>query len=340
MSGKAGSYRTLRLTKGNVAGNAIVTGFRRYRIYGLLVESAFPLSSVPEVRDETEAPAIRLMLGTPDYFDAHRPNGPADPLDWVHHAVLPDGSVYMGAEGVFETVISADGRSAICARLGDVDMRSFEANLVNFVLSAALTLRGEEPLHSTAVSFDGAVVGLLGLSGAGKSTLAAFLISQGADLVTDDMLRVTFGNEGVLAYPGPYRLKLLGDAGHRLLPAAVEHGHFNPLSGKTMVQPRAVPTLPQRPMPLAALFHIGYAGDAAPDDPVPVSVRRLSGLELVKAIISSTMDNRYADPRRLERQLRFAAEMADRVPVYALRYPRSFEAMDQIAHLIREKMQP
>ncbi|MBS0517261.1 MAG: hypothetical protein JSR90_01145 [Proteobacteria bacterium] len=315
-----------------------MTAFYRYRIYGLVVESALRLSSVEEVpRDGGEA-SIRMLAAPPGYFETRRPNTPPDPLDWIHHAVLDDGSVYMKAEGVFETVIAPDGRYAMCASLGGVDARSLEANLVNFVLSASLTLQGEEPLHSTVVEIDGRAVGLLGLSGAGKSTLAAFLISRGADLVTDDMLRVTFEDGRVFAHPGPYRLKLFDDPGRRFLPGAVADGHFNPLSGKLMMQPRPVPAPRSAPVPLAGLIHLGSPGDVPAGG--MVSLARLGGLDLAKTVISSTMDNRYSAPRRLERQLRFAARIADALPVYALHYPRSFDVMDEVAQLIRRTLPP
>jgi hypothetical protein len=71
----------------------------------------------------------------------------------------------MRVDEVFETIVSASGRRAVCLRLGDADERSFEANLLNFVLSTSLTLRGEEPLHATVVDLGGRVAGLLGPSG-------------------------------------------------------------------------------------------------------------------------------------------------------------------------------
>ena len=233
----------------------------RYRVYGLVIESELRLTSVEEVADGDGEPAVTLGFAPPDYFRTLAPGRATDPHDWVHHAVLDDGSVYMKADGAFETLISADGRTVTCGRLGEIDQRSFEANLLNFVMSASLTLQGEETLHSTALDIDGRAVGLLGLSGAGKSTLAAFLISRGADLVTDDMLRVKFDGALLLAYAGPYRLKLLDEPGTGFLPGAVADGFFNSLSGKVMVQPRAAVPRRRAPMPLAALFHLGHPDD-------------------------------------------------------------------------------
>ena len=50
-------------------------------------------------------------------------------------------------------------------------------------------------------------VAFLGDSGFGKSSLAAYLLSAGDRLVTDDLLLLQ-ESEGFLAYPGPPRIKL------------------------------------------------------------------------------------------------------------------------------------
>jgi hypothetical protein len=304
----------------------------RYRVYGLVIESELRLTSVEELADGEGSPAITLAFASPDHFRAIAPDRAPDPDDWVQHVILDDGSVYVKADGVFETQISADGRNVTCRALGEIDQRSFEANLLNFVVSASLTLQGEETLHSTVVEFDGHAVGLLGLSGAGKSTLAAFLIGRGADLVTDDMLRVSFAGGTLLAHAGPYRLKLLDEPGKRFLPAATADGYFNSLSGKVMVQPRENVPLHREPIPLAALFHLGHPDDQPGVEAVPLS--RLGGVELARVIISSTMDTRYALPGRLARQIEFAARVARTLPVYELRYPRSVDAMDDVAEEI------
>lgn len=261
-----------------------------------------------------------------------------DPDDWIEHIVLADGAVYMKLDGIFETIVSADGSDVACARLGDADQRTFEANLLNFVLSAALTLRGEEPLHATVLERGGHAFALLGPSGAGKSTLAAFLIAHGARLITDDMLRLTFANGRALAHHGPHRLKLFDEQARLLLPGSVAAGHFNALSGKLMVEPRegeggdmADRALPR---PLVAMFWLG--------DPPPASdeVRstRLAGTALARALLSSAMNIRYHAPDRLVRQMRFAGQVAETVPVHALLYPRRHELLagvdDEIAKVL------
>jgi hypothetical protein len=308
-----------------------VNARHRYRVYGLLIASELPLTSVHEAADGEGRADFTILEGAPGHFEAISPSEASDPEDWIEHVVLRDGGVYMKSSEVFEAVISADGRTATCRKLADVEQRAFEANLLNFIVSASLTLQGEETLHATVLEMGGRAVGLLGQSGAGKSTLAAYLISRGADLVTDDMLRLAFAEDVVLAYPGPYRLKLLEGPATHFLPDAVTDGHFNALSGKIMVQPRREGRRHRSPVPLAALFHIG-----SPDDTVAaMSNRRLHGLELARTLLSSAMDTRYGKSSRMERQIRFAARMADLLPVHALHYPRTVEALDDVAREIR-----
>jgi len=309
-----------------------VNSLYRYAVYGLIVGSEESMISM-DVADGAEGdPDITITFTSTSYF---RPLATGIPVDeWVTHATLDDGSVYLKADKIFESIVSRDGRSVICARLESIDRRTFEANLMNFVLGTALTLQGEEPLHATVVDLGGRAVGLFGPSGAGKSSLAAFLISRGADLVTDDMLRLEFVDGRVQAYPGPYRLKLLDEAGRRYMPTAMADGHFNAVSEKVMVRPRPSGRARAGAVSLAALFYLGpLEGETEPD---VASTRRLEGLELGKVIISSAMDFRYNSIDRLTRQMTFAARLSHSLPIHALRYPRSFDVMGQVeAEILR-----
>lgn len=310
----------------------------RYSVYGLVVESELPLSSVDRTTEAHADAAFRIAVAPAPYFQARIAGISAASDDWVHHAVLPDGSVYMKVENVFETIVSPEGRDVTCRRFGGSDASAFEANLLNFVVSTVLTLRGEEPLHATVVQRKGKGIALLGPSGAGKSTLAACLVGQGAELVTDDMLRLGFVDGGAFAYPGPYRLKLFDEPARRYLPGAIARGVFNASSGKTMMMPGEAGR-PARPAySVAALFWLGDP-DAIPV-PENVSIRRLGGAELAKCLISSAMDIRYRMPDRLVRQFRFSEQVARTVPVYALTYPRTFTAMDHVVEEIDRAVLP
>ena len=308
----------------------------RHLVYGLALESDFPFVSIGEVPDEGMETSIRLTLAPPEYFRRKAARPAANPDEWIQHAILDDGSVHMKIRGIFEAIVAADGRSVACMRPDEADQGSFEANLLNFVLSAALTLQGEEPLHATVLALGEGVVALLGPSGAGKSSLAAFLIGQGARLITDDMLRLTFIEGRGYAHYGPNRLKLLDEPAQRLLPGSIAAGYFNSLSGKLMVQPEDPLGSRRTPLPLTALFWLGDEPPADSSAVGEVRVTRLRGMELMRILTSSAMNIRDYSPSRLARQLRFAERVARALPVHALVYPRDYELLGRVAEEIRK----
>jgi len=200
---------------------------------------------------------------------------------------------------------------------------AFEAYIANFALSGALLLQGEETLHATVVDHDGRGIGLLGHSGAGKSTFAAWLLSQGGDLVTDDMLRITETGGAAYAEPGQPRLKLMPDAAERHFAGsanegAANRGRWNPVSEKYLFD-TAAPAAPRRRCRLDLLVWLGAPADDRPDE---IALRRLTGLEAFNVLAGSAMNTKLQTADRLARQLRFIERVARRVPLYELRYPR------------------
>ncbi|MFB3074256.1 MAG: hypothetical protein ACE1Z6_03640, partial [Candidatus Methylomirabilales bacterium] len=112
----------------------------------------------------------------------------SDGKNWFQHLRLPDGSDYLRWSGLFEFLVSADGRRIACRELECASPESFQTYLIGQVLSFALVKRGIEPLHSTTVVIDGKAVAFLGDSGYGKSSLGAAFLQAGYPLLTDDLL--------------------------------------------------------------------------------------------------------------------------------------------------------
>jgi len=300
----------------------------KYRIYGLVVESELALTSV-EPCDETLPADISIVFGVPAEFERRAAGLRHDAEDVVRYLPLDDGGLYIRIAQAFEAIVEPNGRRVVCARLEGFDERTFEANLANYALSASLTLQGEECLHATVVALGDRAVGLIGPSGDGKSTLAGCLLGRGAALVTDDMLRLVFKGERLLAQPGPYRLKLFEDSARQVLEGALNDGNLNRLSRKMMfrLDERRVRRA-TRAVPLAALF---WLGEPSPPGSEEVSVASLTGIAPVKALTHASMNGRYYAPERLERQLRFAERVARQVPVFALQYRRDYALLDKVA---------
>ena len=305
-----------------------------YRVYGLTLATDIQLN-LPAA-DRSEA-AIELGRGETARFYEARKSASGHPGDWVQHGFLEDGTLYMQWGSWFEILVSPNGRQVLCNNLSDMPLKFFEAYLTNFAVSAALIQQGEEILHATVVEINGRAVGLLGPSGAGKSTLAAFLISQGGILVTDDMLRVTFERGVVFAQLGPPRIKLFPEPADRYLPKRLDIGYWNPLGAKMIFAPDKSHsgTAPQR---LSALYYLEVPSSSVDmDRPL---LQQLFGIDLFKTILSSSMDIRLQSPARLERQFRFAERIAKQVPFFRLTYSRSFNSLDQVAGRIRKLAPP
>jgi len=293
----------------------------RHAVYGLAIASEFALGSLPPCDIEAAAD-IRLLQARPGYFADRAEQTPDD--RWYRYRSLPDGGVHITIPGILDAEVSADGSTALCAPAPGSDPRAFEANILNFVLTIALTFKGEEPLHATVVALGDRAIGLLGDSGAGKSTLAAHLLSQGATLVTDDLLRVRYVGHRPLVHAGPPRLKLFEADARRLLPDVAREASFNPMSGKLLVEAGAC-GIGESPG-LAALFRLDEpSGDCG------VSVRLVDGGEAVRTLLASTLHRDHRPVQRMAGQFRQIERLARAVPLFALGYPRQHALLPAVA---------
>jgi hypothetical protein len=301
-----------------------------YRVYGLTLATDLCLS-LPRAKESNVI--VALSPGREELFCEARKRAPIDASDWIQHAFLDDGALYMKWGRWLEILVSPDGRRIFCNNLSEMPIESYEAYLTNFAVSAALIQQGEETLHATVVEIAGHAIGLLGPSGAGKSTLAAYLINQGGTLVTDDMLRLIFEDGVAFAQPGPRRIKLFKEPAARYLPERIEVGYWNPLGEKMILEPNDSGCCSTAP-PLSALYHLEAPSlPFKSDSPV---IKKLSGVELLNTILSSSMDMRLRFRARLERQFRFAERIARHIPLFRITYSRSFHFLDEVARRIYE----
>jgi hypothetical protein len=316
---------------------------RRYRVYGITLISELRHNLPDEPSAATSGLTIELRAGRSVLFQRLTGKFLSKPHEWILHEILEDGSLYMRWEDSLELLVSSDGKSVLCGNRSNVALEAFDAYLINFAVSAALLQQGEEPLHATVVDIGGRAIGLLGPGGAGKSTLAAHLINRRWDLVTDDMLRLTFDGSIAMAHPGPYRLKLFKDSADRYLRSDCCCGAFNPvryqagnpMNAKLIFQPPDLTTV-REARRLSALFYLDQS--SCDSESNKVLVTPLAGQRLFQTLLSSTMNTRHDSTARLQRQFRFAEQIARTIPVYKLAYPRSYDVLnfveDQICQAV------
>lgn len=192
---------------------------------------------------------------------------------------------------------------------------------------------GELVLHASAVRFDDSLALFLGETGAGKSTLATSLHQAGFPLLGDDAAIVTPGPRGFLAQAVYPSLRLYPEAIASLLGDMATTSPMADHSDKQHVHLAPLPQSMTEPLPLAAIFFLGGAGQAT-----SVAVATLeSTMACIKLVEQSfTLDPR--DKRCAARRLRALSQLVLAVPAYTLSYPHDFARLGEVHEEIHKIM--
>jgi hypothetical protein len=303
---------------------------RRFQLYGLSVASEFNLL-LPEDSDSA-TPAVTIRRAPPGFFKTFSADAtPASEHRWYRYRSFPNGTSYLRWNDLFEFLITSDGRTIICGPQGADFSEAYISYLLGFAMSFALLQMGDEVLHATVIENSGQAIGFLGNSGTGKSTLASYFLGKGSRLVTDDLLRVTFHNQTVIAHPGPPRIKLLPESAAQFMPEATYTLPVNPFTTKKLIVPAAGQRV-ARGVPLASLYLLD--GSDRIDDINLIRAERLRSGEATLTVIASTFNSAVKTPERLTRQLHFAGQVLSKIPILRLSYPRQFDALSSVYELV------
>lgn len=304
---------------------------RVYRVYGVCLRSHWPLPC-PEGRGSSLAEVELCDARSALFSEALRGAAlRADGEDWFQHRRLPDVSDYLRWSGLFEFLVSPDGRRIACHPLNGTSREAFCTYLLGQVLSFALLRQGIEPLHSTAVVIDGGAVGFIGDCGYGKSSLGAAFLQAGYPLLTDDLLVLKEDGHGFLAYPGPPRIKLFPGIAKALLGDRVTGTPMNPQTPKLVI-PLGPHQAAHTALPLRAIYVLRPPTPGS--ERMRVTIRSLSQRRACLELIASTFNLVVREPARLQRQLDLAARLASRIPVKSLSFPRRLARLPAVREAV------
>ncbi|SRR5579885_2289152 len=287
-----------------------------HRVYGISLRAPWRLAGVPAA--DTPNCDVELVEGDPAAFARAAAALPGWNSGRYQAVNLPHGGFLCRWPGLFDFTVSPDARRIEVLSCSRVHDEGFQAYLLSQALAVSMVKLGHEPLHATAVLFDGGVAAFIGDSGYGKSTLGALMVEAGCPLVTDDMLVATRSGQEFLAHPGPARLKLYPHMAETIFGSQFADLPSNPLMHKVII-PAAGALAVARPHRLRALYVIQPPQDNADARP---RIERVPPGDAFALILEATINNWTADPERLERLFRFATELARAVPVKRLTYVR------------------
>lgn len=193
--------------------------------------------------------------------------------------------------------------------------------LYGFVPRIIRILREEYSLHASAAVHGTGAVALVGHSNAGKSTTTMGLVRRGHMLVVDDVLPVDLSPEGVFVHGWERPLHLREEAADRLGFGLAER-RDQPSGIKVRTSAGGL----DRPIPLSVLMEL--VPDAGSQR---VTLTWLAGAQRAAVVIAHS-DAAYlasADGRHAS-FFRWAAEVADRVPVARVTRPTAGWHLDEV----------
>ncbi len=307
------------------------------RIYGLRLESCWPLP--PGNGNGVELAGVEFTEAPEAFFSEASREVTKGPYgeDWFGYLRLPDGSDYLRWTGLFEFMVSSDGKNIACRSCAGASQEAFHTYLLGQVLSFSLIKHGIEPLHSTVVVVDGQAVSFLGDCGYGKSSLGAVFLQSGFKLLTDDLLVLQKGKGQFLAYPGPPRIKLFPEIARILLGEQIGGTPMNNDTDKLVIPLDRNAHLAQRePVPLKSMYILAPPPER-PDDQ-RVEIRQLSPSQSVIELVSNTFNTIVENPDRLRRQFELTTQLADSIPVKLLSYPRVLPGLLDVREAVRQDL--
>jgi len=277
----------------------------RHSVYGVTVESAFPLTGLPSAKGPAE-----VVIRPGDLSALPVPGG------WYGRT---EAGVLLAYPDLGLVLVAGGGKEVIVDARPGTDPDLIRACLLGPALGAVLQERGRLVLHASAVATAAGVVAFLGGHGSGKSTLAAALAKRGLPVVTDDALvlegpEVALGHGTVRLWPDA--LLALGEAptDHPRLAAGIEK----------RLLPAALPG--HHPLRLRRIYLLEWGRRQAV---LPVSAR-----DAAIAFIAGSLFGFTLDRAGQARQFRQCVDLAAAVAVRRLRRPQRLDRVDAVAAFV------
>jgi hypothetical protein len=300
---------------------------------GVLIASAWPLPEAP--RAPAGHPAIRIESPT---------GPPPDPTsiqvvhDWESDARTmpltlaryPNGYLLRFPD-LADFGVSIDGDRVHPWPRPDTNDETLRHLLLDQVLPRLLTHRGGLALHAGGVCLEGRhAIAFVGETGRGKSTLSASFELAGHPLLSDDGLVLTTNGDQVSALPTYPSLRLWPDALDHVFPETPALSSMAHYSSKLRVVRRAGGA-GSEPTRLVAIYVLDSEAAA-------VTIEPLSIRDAAMTIIANTFQLDVTDRRRAAAVFGTASDVAERVQVYRLQYPRDYGRLPEVHHALKDHL--
>ncbi|MFJ8064750.1 aldolase [Psychrobacillus sp. NPDC096426] len=226
-----------------------------------------------------------------------------------------------------------NGNEILYSPIYDNNVDLLRIYILGTCMGALLMQRKTLPLHGSAIAIDGKAYAIVGDSGAGKSTLAKAFLMRGYQLLSDDVIPITF-SENQIAYvmPSYPHQKLWMES---LNEFGLESNQFQPLAERETKFSVPVLQFLDEPLPLAGIFALTKT------ESEDVSINSITIMERFQTLFHNTYRNIFLSRAGLmDWHFNTSAMMVNKIPMYQIRRPISHFTAYELTELMLTEIQP
>jgi len=312
----------------------------RYRIANLVLSSNIVLPELPQANG-TQAQYSFELLTSAD-FPNHR-------VEWFHQWYVPFddehgeedqpwlqfghccGGYCLRFPAMSEFIVSRDLSQIQCWSAPDTPKVTVRHLLLDQVIPLVLSRTEPLVLHASGVLTEFGAIAFVGRTGEGKSTLAASFARNGFPMLSDDCLVLRFDRQcwtATATYPGVRLWSSTLDAVlHRDTPTR-ETAHY---TRKRRVNNSEIVPHISSPAALRALFLLCCC-EGEP------SIMRHRPAPATMTLIAYAFNLDITDSAFLRQQFETVSDIAAKVPVFELHYPRDFATLGPVRQAILKQL--
>lgn len=280
--------------------------YRRYRLFGLVIESPFDLSPLSP---ESPASTVDIKLS-----EGNVPATLGDVAAWgAWWSMAPSGDLLLAVPGVGRALIQR-GESITFERRPGATTGEVTYGIVQSIVPPTLHQRGDIVLHASALMTPNGALCVLGHSGAGKSTVALAASRRGHSVLSDDVTPVRWLSEGPMTFAGPSAVAVWNDSRERFGGQGALLGRARERANKFVLATNAPPTAGPFPIRACVLLTEHPKAD--------VEVSQLTGRDAFMALKVHTRGRRLAEQLHLMSYFSRIAQLAEDIPILRVGRPR------------------
>ncbi|MBO0958864.1 aldolase [Neobacillus sp. MM2021_6] len=293
-----------------------------YKAFGYMIKSEIPFPELPQMNNKKVSIDLEIKIKDLSKLWLELSN--------TQSAFVVNENLVMFQVPNIATFCIMEGKKIIVSPLNDYDEDIIRLYLLGTCMGAILLQRRVFPLHGSALAINGKAYAIIGESGAGKSTLASAFLSEGYQLLSDDVLAVSLSQEESIPFVTPSypQQKLWKES---LSNFGMDANDYNSIFGRETKYSVPVSTNYFRePLPLAGVFELIKSKNTK------IEIRRIEKMERFYILFSNTFRNfLIRDLGLMNWHFQTSANIVNKIDIYQLKRPvNGFSATELVSTIL------